>query len=90
MTRFYTVRVLGIPMKVVGKDAKQLIGPTGLDLSYYTTSVMLGGGEAVDVILETAGLAAGTYYMYSRELDALNNDKMDRGGIMTEIRLAVP
>jgi len=90
VTRFYTVRVLGIPMKVIGKDARQLKGPTGLDLSYYTASITLGGGEAVDAILETAGLAEGTYFLYSRELDALNNDAMNRGGIMTEIHLSAP
>jgi len=87
VTEFHTITVLGIPMKVVGKDAKQLRGPTGLDLSYYTNSVTLGGGEAVDVILETDGLTAGTYFLYSRNLEDLNNNEMDRGGSMTEIRL---
>jgi FtsP/CotA-like multicopper oxidase with cupredoxin domain len=90
VTRFNTVRVLGIPMKVVGKDARQLKGPTGLDMSYYTNSVTLGGGEAADVLLETAGLAEGTYFLYSRELDTLNNNEMNRGGMMTEIRLIAP
>jgi len=88
VTQFHTITVLGIPMKVVGKDAKLLRGPTGLDLSYYTNSVTLGGGEAVDVILETAGLTAGTYFLYSRNLADLNNNEMDRGGAMTEIHLA--
>lgn len=88
VTKFHTITVLGIPMKVVGKDAKLLRGPTGIDLSYYANSVTLGGGEAADVMLETDGLAAGTYFLYSRNLDDLNNNEMDRGGMMTEIRLS--
>jgi FtsP/CotA-like multicopper oxidase with cupredoxin domain len=87
VTKFHTITTLGIPMKVVGQNARLLRGPTGLDLSYYTNSVTLGGGESVDVILDTEGLAPGTYFLYSRNLDDLNNDAMDRGGAMTEIRL---
>jgi FtsP/CotA-like multicopper oxidase with cupredoxin domain len=86
-TKFHTITTLGIPMKVVGLNARLLRGPTGIDLSYVTNSVTLGGGESADVILETAGLAPGTYFLYSRNLDDLNNNEMDRGGSMTEIRL---
>ncbi|GAB4339785.1 MAG: hypothetical protein Kow0099_15210 [Candidatus Abyssubacteria bacterium] len=86
-TRFHTITALGIPMKVVGKDARLLRGPTGLDLSYYTNSVTLGGGQSADVLLETTGLAPGTYFLYSRNLQDLNNNDMDRGGMMTEILL---
>ncbi len=87
VSEFHTVQVLGIPMRVVGKDAALLRGPNGADLSYYTNSVTLGGGESIDVILETAGLTAGTYFLYSRNLDDLNNNDQDRGGMMTEIHL---
>ncbi|RJP20995.1 MAG: multicopper oxidase family protein [Candidatus Abyssobacteria bacterium SURF_5] len=87
VTKFHTITTLGIPMRVVGQNARLLRGPTGLDLSYYTNSVTLGGGESIDVILDTDGLAPGTYFLYSRNLDDLNNDAMDRGGAMTEIRL---
>jgi FtsP/CotA-like multicopper oxidase with cupredoxin domain len=92
VTKFHTITVLGIPMKVVGISARQLKGPgpaeSAQDLSYYTNSVTLGGGESMDVILETEGLAAGTYFLYSRNLEDLNNNEMDRGGMMTEIHLA--
>ncbi len=86
-TDFFTIRVIGLPMKVVAKDAKQLRGPTGLDLSYYTSAITLGGGETTDVIIDTDGAAAGTYFLYTTNLNFLSNDVEDYGGIMTEIRL---
>jgi FtsP/CotA-like multicopper oxidase with cupredoxin domain len=92
ITRYYTLQSLGIPMRVVGKDARQLKGPTGLDLSYTTNSVMLGGGESFDVILDTAGVNPGTYYLYTSNLNYLSNDADPGanggiGGMMTEIRI---
>jgi FtsP/CotA-like multicopper oxidase with cupredoxin domain len=82
---YYTLTVLGIPMKVVGKDAKLLRGPTGLNLYYTTNSVDLGGGETTDVILDTAGISAGRYFLYTSNLNYLSNNAQERGGIMTEI-----
>jgi FtsP/CotA-like multicopper oxidase with cupredoxin domain len=84
-TSFHTLTVLGIPMKVVGKGSRLLRGPDGKDLSYETNSVNLGGGEAVDVILDTAQVEPGTYFLYTTNLDHLSNDKEDFGGMMTEI-----
>jgi len=37
------------------------------------------------VILDTAGLAPGTYLLYTTNLNYLSNDKQDLGGMMTEI-----
>ncbi|RDH85740.1 MAG: hypothetical protein DIZ80_02095 [endosymbiont of Galathealinum brachiosum] len=86
ITRFYTLQSLGIPMKVVGKDAKQLRTANGVTNLYYdTNSVTVGGGESFDVILDTAGVAAGTYYLYSSNLNYLSNDSEEFGGMMTEI-----
>ncbi|MBW2621873.1 MAG: multicopper oxidase domain-containing protein [Deltaproteobacteria bacterium] len=84
-TSFHTLAVLGIPMKVVGKGSRLLRGPDGKDLSYWTNSVDIGGGEAIDVILDTTGIAAGTYYLYSTNLNQLSNNDEDFGGMMTEI-----
>ncbi len=86
VTRFYTLGST-IPMHVVGHNAKQLRGPTGTNLYYDTNSVTLGGGESVDVILETAGLAPGTYFLYTTNLNFLSNDGEDFGGMMTEITI---
>jgi FtsP/CotA-like multicopper oxidase with cupredoxin domain len=85
VTRFYTLAST-IPMKVVGHSARIHRGPTGADLSFTTNSVTLGGGESVDVILETAGLS-GTYLLYTTNLNYLSNDTEDFGGMMTEIRI---
>lgn len=82
---FYTLQTLGIPMKVVGRDARILRSSTGLNLSYSTNSVTLGGGESVDVILDTAGVTPGTYFLYTTNLNNLSNGNEDFGGMMTEI-----
>lgn len=84
-TRFFTLATTGIPMRVVGHDARLLRGPDGKDLTYRASSVTLGGGETLDVILETAGLQAGTYFLYTTNLNYLSNDAEDYGGMMTEI-----
>ncbi len=90
VTRFYTLTSLGIPMQVVGKDARLLRGPgaNGKDLYYTTNSVTMGGGESYDVILDTTGVAAGTYFLYAADLNYLANGDEDFGGMMTEIRIA--
>ncbi|MEO8679030.1 MAG: multicopper oxidase family protein, partial [Vicinamibacterales bacterium] len=84
--RFYTLGST-IPMTVVGHNAKQLRGPTGTNLYYDTNSVTLGGGESIDVILNTAGIAPGTYFLYTTNLNFLSNDGEDFGGMMTEITI---
>lgn len=89
VTNFYTLRILGLPMKVVGSGARILRGPgaAGQDLFYETSSVTLGGGEAVDVILDTAGVSPGAYFLYTTNLNFLSNDTEDFGGMMTEIHI---
>jgi FtsP/CotA-like multicopper oxidase with cupredoxin domain len=87
VTRLNTIGTIGIPMQVVGKDAKLLRSSTGQNLYYKTNSVNLGGGESYDVILDTAGVAAGTYFLYSTNLNLLSNDTEPYGGMMTEIRI---
>jgi FtsP/CotA-like multicopper oxidase with cupredoxin domain len=89
ITNFFTVATtLGVPMKVVGTDQRLLRGgglPGGEDFMYATNSVMMGGGETVDVIIDVSSVPAGTYFLYSTELNFLSNDQEDFGGIMTEI-----
>jgi FtsP/CotA-like multicopper oxidase with cupredoxin domain len=82
---FFTVTVLGIPMRVIGQGAQRLRGPTGKDTSYATNSITLGGGEAVDVLLDTTNVDPGTYFLYTTNLNYLSNDAEDFGGMMTEI-----
>jgi len=89
-TSFHTLSALGIPMKVVGKGARKLVGPTGKKLYYHTSSVDLGGGESADVILDTKDVAVGTYFLYVTNLNHLSNDTEDYGGMMTEIIVSAP
>lgn len=87
-TSYHTIGTLGIPMTVVGTGARVLRGngdTLGAPLYYNTTSITLGGGEAYDVILDTTGVAPGTYFFYSTNLEHLNNNKENFGGFMTEI-----
>src|SRR6185295_2472833 len=62
VTRYYTLATLGIRMKVVGFNARLYRSPdtataTGKTLYYDTNSVTMGGGETVDVILDTTGVS---------------------------------
>ena len=79
ITQFYTVSVLGLPMRVIGQGGRELID------KYDTASVNLGGGEAFDVVVDTLGVEPGTYYVYITELDKLSNNQQAFGGPMTEI-----
>jgi hypothetical protein len=72
-------------MRLVGQGAQRLRGPTGVNTSYVTGSVTLGGGEAVDVMLDTTGVAPGTYFLYTTNANFLSNNNEDFGGMMTEI-----
>jgi hypothetical protein len=82
---FNTVRLLGLPMQVVGQGARQYKGPTGLTYYYNTNSVTLGGGEAYDILIDTTNAQPGTYFLYTTNLNYLSNDAEDFGGLMTEI-----
>jgi FtsP/CotA-like multicopper oxidase with cupredoxin domain len=87
-THIYSIATtLGVPMKVVGRGAALLRGPTGLDTSMTVNVLQVGGGQAFDVILDTSGIAPGTYFLYATDLANLSNGDQDRGGLMTEIRV---
>jgi FtsP/CotA-like multicopper oxidase with cupredoxin domain len=95
VTNYYTVTAQGLPMKVVGAGARQLRGPEatpgandGKDLYYDTASVTLGGGESAEVLIDTSQVEAGTYFLYTTNLNYLSNFAEDNGGMMTEIVIA--
>jgi FtsP/CotA-like multicopper oxidase with cupredoxin domain len=87
VSEYQTLASLGIPMKVVGYNAKLLRDQAGNNLSYTTNSITLGGGESLDVILDSTGIPPGTYYLYTPNLDHLSNDAENFGGLMTEVRV---
>jgi FtsP/CotA-like multicopper oxidase with cupredoxin domain len=87
VTEFQTLASLGIPMQVIALNAKLLRDQSGNNLYYKTNSITLGGGESLDVILDASGIPAGTYYLYSPNLDHLSNDAENFGGLMTEVHV---
>jgi len=89
VTAFYTVGTSGIPMEVVGLDARLLRDDDGNNMSYMTNSVTLGGGQSADVIVTIPATAnvGDTYFFYTKNLDLLANDAENFGGMMTEIQV---
>jgi FtsP/CotA-like multicopper oxidase with cupredoxin domain len=89
VTEFQTLASLGIPMKVVGLNARLLRDMAGNNMAYNTNSITLGGGESIDVILDaTTGFTAGQkFYLYTPQLDHLSNDAENFGGLMTEVNI---
>jgi hypothetical protein len=53
VSEYHTLASLGIRMHVVGLNAKLLRDQDGNNMDYYTNSITLGGGESVDVILDS-------------------------------------
>jgi FtsP/CotA-like multicopper oxidase with cupredoxin domain len=82
-----TLASIGLPMQVIALNARLLRDSAGNNLYYKTNSVTLGGGESLDVIIDTAGVPAGTYFLYTPQLDHLSNDAENFGGLMTEIKV---
>jgi hypothetical protein len=50
---YHTLASLGIRMHVIGWNAKLLRDQEGNNTEYYANSITLGGGESLDVILDT-------------------------------------
>ncbi len=98
VSEYQTLASLGIPMQVIGYNAKLLRDQAGNNMYYSTNSITLGGGESLDVILDTCAvrtsvticqtpMAKGTYYLYTPNLDHLSNDAENFGGLMTEVHV---
>ncbi len=102
VSEYQTLASLGVPMQVIGYNAKLLRDQAGNNLYYATNSITLGGGESLDVILDTCvvrstpgnpasacttALPTGTYFLYTPNLDHLSNDAENFGGLMTEVHV---
>ena len=88
VSEYQTLASLGIPMHVIGYNAKLLRDQAGNNMDYYTNSITLAGGESLDVILDATGYTAGqVFYLYTPNLDHLANDAENFGGLMTEIHI---
>ncbi len=100
VAEYFTLQTLGIPMKVVGWNAKLLRDQAGNNTEYYANSITLGGGESNDVILDASDAGCGfagcakqlypvgsVFYLYEPDLDRLSNDAENFGGMMTEVHI---
>ncbi len=91
VSEYHTLQTLGVPMKVVGWNAKLLRDQAGNNTEYYTNSITLGGGESLDAILDASKAtlfpAGSVFYLYSSNLDHLSNDAENFGGMMTEVHI---
>ena len=98
VAEYQTLASIGMPMQLVGYNAKILRDQAGNNLYYTTNSITLGGGESLDVILDscavrgpaptytcTTPMPTGTYFLYTPNLDHLANDAENFGGLMTEV-----
>jgi len=91
VSEYQTLASLGIPMKVVGFNAKLLRDQAGNNMYYTTNSITLAGGESLDVILDASNTSlypsGSVFYLYTPNLDHLSNDAENFGGLMTEVRI---
>jgi FtsP/CotA-like multicopper oxidase with cupredoxin domain len=90
VTEYQTLASLGIPMKVIGYNAKLLRDQAGNNMYYNTNSITLAGGESLDVILDASDpkyTAGSVFYLYTPNLDHLANDAENFGGLMTEVHI---
>jgi FtsP/CotA-like multicopper oxidase with cupredoxin domain len=83
--RFYTLTAQGLTMKIVGTGARHMRGIDGKNVYRETASINFGGGESHDVLIDTTGVAPGTYFLYSTELHQMSNLTAMDGGMITEI-----
>jgi hypothetical protein len=91
VTEYQTLASLGIPMQVIGYNAKLLRDQAGVNLYYNTNSITLAGGESLDVILDATDTTKypvnSVFYLYTPNLDHLSNDAENFGGLMTEVHI---
>ncbi len=103
VSEYQTLASLGVKMQVIGYNAKLLRDQAGNNTGYFTNSITLGGGESLDVILDTClvrsnpadpssacttALPAGSvYFLYTPQLDHLSNDAENFGGLMAEVHV---
>lgn len=91
VTEYATLASLGVPMHVVGYNAKLLRDQGGNNMDYYANSITIGGGESLDVILDASNTTlyppGSVFYLYTSNLDHLSNDAENFGGMMTEVRI---
>ena len=91
VTEYQTLASLGIPMKVIGINAKLLRDQAGNNMYYNTNSITLArrrvDGRDSGRQRHDEYPAGSAYYLYTPNLDHLSNDAENFGGLMTEVRV---
>jgi len=91
VSEYQTLASLGVPMQVIGINARLLRDQAGNNLYYNTNSITLAGGESIDVILDATDTtkypSGSVFYLYTPNLDHLSNDAENFGGLMTEVHI---
>jgi manganese oxidase len=95
-----SMRLIGIPMRVVGEDATFLRGQDGTDLAYGTHSIYTGPGESRDVLFTAPAFSASApplsdgvgsynrYFLANRSsYKNVNAGTPGLGGQVTEVRV---
>lgn len=85
LDRFWTLTAPGLTLKQVGTGAKHMRGLDGKNIYVEAASLNSGGGESMDVLIDTSGVAPGTYFLQTTELHQMSNRNQMDGGMITEI-----
>jgi hypothetical protein len=88
------MRLTGIPMRLIGRDATLLEGRDNTDLTYLTDTVIVGPGESADAIFVAPdvapdpGLDYKRFLLYNRNANRISNGGgPGYGGQMTEVHV---
>lgn len=81
----HNIQILGINLKVVGRDAKELQGFHGEDISYLTNTVFIAPGQTIDAIFTAS--SPGKYPLYNRSHHKNTINGTTFGGMVTEINI---
>lgn len=79
------IQILGISLKVIGIDAKQVKGLHGEDLSQWRNTINISPGETVDAIFTAPD--PGRYILYNSSHYKNTNAGDSFGGMVTEINI---
>lgn len=85
LDRFWTLTAPGLTFKQVGTGARLMRGLDGKNVYLETASINSGGGESMDVLVDTTGVAPGTYFLQASELHQMSTRNEMDGGMITEI-----
>lgn len=81
----HTLQLLGLPLRIIGQDAKLLRGYHGEDLSHSATSLTIAAGQTVDALVTAS--RPGIYPLYNRSYHKNTNAGLTFGGMITEFRV---